>query len=108
MEEERTIHGARGFDRELGDQSILILDFHIEIVLPENRLRFLKDSSEATGQEPMIGIIRHPCLQGTMHRTANCAATVDECLLNAPYLGDMRVSLDQPTIWQNETKLVIG
>ena len=107
-EENRAILMGCRLDRELGDESLLVFDFHIEIILPEDRCRPLNDGGELSGGEPVIGIVRHPGLEAERGCPPRRSPAVQEGLVDASHLRDMRMERDESAIGKEEAEVGVG
>ena len=60
---ERVLMRSSRFNRELGDESVLIFDLRIQIIAAENGGRPLDDVGQFSRGEAVISIVRHPGLE---------------------------------------------
>ena len=95
-------------DRELGDDSLLVLQLHIEIVISENGSGTIDDIDQLSRREPVVNVISHPGLKAQVGDFPNRRAAVQEGLVDPAHLGDVGVQRNHAAIRQDELEIVFG
>lgn len=62
---------------------------HFKVFGFEKRCGFFKDSQQLACGQPMVGIIRKPCLKAAICFRAKCPAAINEALVYLGNFGDM-------------------
>ena len=107
-EDERLLLGGRRFDRELGDESVLMLDLRLQIIIAEDGCRTINDIGQLSRGEAVIDIIRHPGLEAERRGPAGRPSAVQEGFVDAAHLRDMGMGGDQASIGKKEPEMVAG
>lgn len=105
-DESLSLRGGR-FDRKLGDETLLVLDLSLQIIVAENWRRPFDNICQLFRGESVILIVRHPCLEAKRRGPACRAPTVQECLVDTTHFRDVRMSRNESAIGEEKTELVI-
>jgi hypothetical protein len=106
-QDEGPLPGRCRFDGELGDETLLVLDLSLQIIVAENWRRPFDDICQLFRGESVILIVRHPCLEAERRGPAGRAPTVQECLVDTTHFRDVRMSRNESAIGEEKTELVI-
>jgi hypothetical protein len=95
-------------DRKLGEDAVFVFNLHVEIVRLEHGSGFLQDADEAPGEQAMIGVVRHPRLEGAGRNPAEHAAAIQEAAVGPSDLGNVGVGRNATAVGENEAELGFG
>ena len=69
---------SRCCDRVLSHNTTIIFDFHVQLVIRQNRLGELQNPGESIGTKPVFGVAPDACLQQHLFFVAGFTTTIDE------------------------------
>ena len=108
LKKEMTVLGARLEHWKLRDESVLVFDFHLEVIALKKRRRQIQHSCQFSRSKAVIHIICHPGLEGTRRDLAHRASAIDEPFVHPARLCDVCMRRNPPAIGKNERQLVAG
>jgi len=91
--------------RELADETHLMLNIHLQIVAAEKGISERQYFGQFCRRESVVNIIRESSLQTAMRVIPQCAAAIYESLVNASNFGDMRMSGNSFAIGQRKPQV---
>ena len=93
--------------RELREKAVLVFEFNIELVGPQERLGFAENCAEGTWQKPMVHIVCHPSLKRASRRRTHRAAAVDKATVGAANLSNVSANRNEAAVRQHKTQSVL-
>ena len=99
--------GFNGNHRKLRDQSSFILHFHRQVIGTQHGFGHAQYAGQSTGRESVFNVCGNPNLQNTGGGRTGRPPAVDEVLLNAPDLRDMKMCRNKRTVRQHELQIQI-
>ena len=91
-------------DRILRDDTAIVFDLHVEIVIWQDPCAELEDFCESIGAEPVFGVAPDMCLEQDLFFFAGFAAAIDEFSNHVTDFGDVNVSRNVSTVRQHESR----
>jgi len=78
-------------DRELGNYTSFILEFHFKIIRSQDGLCPVNNLNKLSCRKPMVYIISNPALKAEIGVFSNCRTAVQKGFVHATDLGDVRM-----------------
>jgi hypothetical protein len=107
VEDEELSLGGRRLNGELGNESILIFDLRIQIIVPKDGCGSIDDIGQFSCRESMIYVVLNPGLETEGGDPASGPAAVQEGLVDAAHFRDMGMGRDESAIGQKKTEMEV-
>ena len=94
---------SRFCDRVLRDNTAIIFDFNVQLVVWQNAFAELQNPGKSVGPEPVFRVAPDVCLEQDLFFVAGFATAVDEVSCHVTNFGYVRMSWDIIAVGQDKS-----
>jgi hypothetical protein len=102
------IFDSRCCDRVLSDNTAIVFDFNVQLIVWQNAFAELQDFRESIGTEPVLRVATDMCLEQYLFFCAGFATAIDKLPYHVTNFGYVSVSGNHTAIGQHETEKYPG
>jgi hypothetical protein len=97
-----------GLKGKLGNESQIVLNIHLKILITEDMTSLLENFSEFSRDQSVVVVVRDPGLKAAHRILSKRSTTIDKSFADSSNLGHVRVRGGQFTTWKPKSNGGIG